>query len=76
MSFYATGPYRTVAFLRHFLTNTLKEVKKIMTFNLFFLTISVMKKERTIEEIQHEQTVNKMYEEMKDRQITMFYTNN
>ncbi|MDF0728573.1 YrzI family small protein [Cytobacillus sp. S13-E01] len=46
-----------------------------MTFNLFFLTISVMKKERTIEEIQHEQKVNKMYEEMKDRHITMFYTN-
>ena len=47
-----------------------------MTFNLLFLTISVMKREKSIEEIQHEQAVNKMYEEMKDRQITMFYTNN
>jgi uncharacterized protein (TIGR02413 family) len=46
-----------------------------MTLNLFFITISVNKKKRTIEEIQHEETVQKMYDEMKNRQITMFYTN-
>lgn len=70
MPIYATVHYTTVAFL----CPNLKEVI-YMTLNLFFLTISVNKRKRTIEEIQHEQNVQKMYDEMKDRQITMFYTN-
>ncbi|WP_078545482.1 YrzI family small protein [Litchfieldia alkalitelluris] len=36
-----------------------------MTLNLFFLTISITKRHESIEEIEHYENVNKMYEEMK-----------
>lgn len=42
-----------------------------MTINLFFLTISISKREKSIEEYEHEVRVNKLMEEMKDRQHSM-----
>ncbi|MFT4412723.1 YrzI family small protein [Fredinandcohnia humi] len=45
-----------------------------MTINLFFLTISVSRREKSIEEIEHQQRVTKLIEEMKDRQMSMYRT--
>ncbi|MDR4889033.1 YrzI family small protein [Bacillus timonensis] len=42
-----------------------------MTINLFFLTISISKREKSIEEYQREERVNKLMEEMKERQYSM-----
>ncbi|WP_010678213.1 YrzI family small protein [Bacillus timonensis] len=42
-----------------------------MTINLFFLTISISKRQKSIEEYEREQRVNKLMEEMKDRQYSM-----
>ncbi|MFD1781205.1 MULTISPECIES: YrzI family small protein [Fredinandcohnia] len=42
-----------------------------MTINLFFLTISISKRQKSIEEYVHEEKVNKHMEEMKERQYSM-----
>ncbi|MFS0822611.1 YrzI family small protein [Bacillus sp. 1P02SD] len=42
-----------------------------MTINLFFLTISISKRKKSIEEYQREERVNKLMEEMKERQYSM-----
>ena len=43
-----------------------------MTFNLFFITISIVKRDVTLEEVQNQQRVENMYQEMKDRQYTTY----
>ncbi|WP_449537061.1 YrzI family small protein [Ferdinandcohnia sp. Marseille-Q9671] len=42
-----------------------------MTINLFFLTISISTRKRSIEQLAHEEQVSKRMEEMKDRQYSM-----
>jgi uncharacterized protein (TIGR02413 family) len=43
-----------------------------MTFNLFFLTVSVSKRNESIEEIEHYERVTKMIDSMKDRQFLTY----
>ncbi|MCH1627391.1 YrzI family small protein [Ferdinandcohnia quinoae] len=43
-----------------------------MTINLFFLTISIAKREISIEEIQRKVRTEKILNEMKDRQFSMY----
>lgn len=45
-----------------------------MTFNLLFLTVSVSKKKMSISEIEHQVRVNKIYEEIKDKQLALYRT--
>ncbi|MFS0861649.1 YrzI family small protein [Fredinandcohnia sp. 179-A 10B2 NHS] len=45
-----------------------------MTINLFFITISIAKREMSIREIEHQQRTKKLLEEMKDRQFSMYRT--
>ncbi|MEH7379863.1 YrzI family small protein [Bacillus sp. JJ1533] len=42
-----------------------------MTINLFFLTISISKRQRSIEEYQREERIHRLMEEMKERQYSM-----
>ncbi len=42
-----------------------------MTINLFFLTISISKRQKSIEQYVREERVNKLMEEMKERQYSM-----
>ena len=42
-----------------------------MTINLFFLTISISKRHKSIEQYEREERVNKLMEEMKERQYSM-----
>lgn len=42
-----------------------------MTINLFFLTISISKRQKSIEEYVREERIYKHMEEMKDRQYSM-----
>ncbi|MCC3356632.1 YrzI family small protein [Bacillus sp. REN16] len=42
-----------------------------MTINLFFLTISISKRQKSIEQYENEERVNKLMEEMKERQYSM-----
>lgn len=44
-----------------------------MTLNIFFLSITIKKREISIEEAIHEQQVEKLYEQNKDRQISVHY---
>jgi uncharacterized protein (TIGR02413 family) len=44
-----------------------------MTLNIFFLSITIKKREITIEEAIHEQQVEKLYEQNKDRQISVHH---
>ncbi|WP_141433699.1 YrzI family small protein [Bacillus sp. 03113] len=42
-----------------------------MTLHILFLTITIKKRTLSTEEIQHEEMVNRIYEENKDRQYSM-----
>lgn len=42
-----------------------------MTLNIFFLTITINKRKMNIQEAAHQETVEKLYEKNKDRQISM-----
>ncbi|MGX6442834.1 YrzI family small protein [Neobacillus sp. K501] len=44
-----------------------------MTLNIFFLSITIKKREISVEEAIHEQQVEKLYEQNKDRQISVHY---
>ncbi|MFC4320871.1 YrzI family small protein [Litchfieldia salsa] len=43
-----------------------------MVLNLFFFQISIKKRDISIEEYEHEEQVIKMYEQMKERQYSMW----
>jgi uncharacterized protein (TIGR02413 family) len=43
-----------------------------MTLNIFFLTITISKRKVSIEEAVQQEMVNKIYEQNKDRQISMY----
>ncbi len=43
-----------------------------MTINLFFLTITISKRQETIEEIEHQEKVNKMIQSMKEKQFLTY----
>lgn len=43
-----------------------------MTLHILFLTITIKKREISKEEALHEEMVHKLYEEHKDRQISMY----
>jgi uncharacterized protein (TIGR02413 family) len=45
-----------------------KEVNPIMTLNILFFTITIKKRQMTLEEIRHNEMVEKMVEENKTRQ--------
>ncbi|MBS4191386.1 YrzI family small protein [Bacillus sp. FJAT-49705] len=45
-----------------------------MTLNIFFLTITIKKRELTIEEILHDQMIKKIQDENRDRQYTLYRT--
>lgn len=42
-----------------------------MTLNIFFISITIKRREITREEALHQEQVKKIYEENKDRQISM-----
>ncbi|MEW9049541.1 MAG: YrzI family small protein [Neobacillus sp.] len=42
-----------------------------MTLNIFFLTITINKRKLSIQEIQHQEQVEKLYEANKDRQMSI-----
>ncbi len=67
MSFYTTGSYiYSCGFLCAFFGGEI-----IMNLNLFFLTITIKKRNVPMEEYVHEENVQRMYEQMKERQYTM-----
>ncbi len=43
-----------------------------MTLNILFLTITIKKRRITVEEALHNEKVMKIYEENRDRQMTMY----
>jgi uncharacterized protein (TIGR02413 family) len=43
-----------------------------MTLNIFFLTITISKRKVTIQDAMQQEMVNKLYEQNKDRQISMY----
>ncbi|MGG0240505.1 YrzI family small protein [Bacillus rhizoplanae] len=43
-----------------------------MTFHIFFLTITIQKTRLSKEELEHEQCVQKIMDEVKDRQISFY----
>lgn len=43
-----------------------------MTLNILFLSITIKKRKINAEEIVHHETVQKLYEEHKDRAISMY----
>ncbi|MBU8879477.1 YrzI family small protein [Bacillus sp. FJAT-29790] len=43
-----------------------------MTLNIFFLTITIKKRKLTVEEVLHDQMVEKIIEEHRDRQFTLY----
>lgn len=45
-----------------------------MTLNIFFLTITIKKRELTMEEIMHNEMIHKIHEENRDRQYTLYRT--
>jgi uncharacterized protein (TIGR02413 family) len=44
-----------------------------MTFNIIFFTIEIRKKAATLEAAIHQQQVEKLYDENRDRQISMLH---
>lgn len=44
-----------------------------MTFNLIFVTVSINKKNMTIEEIENQQRIKSITEANKDRQISYYH---
>jgi len=76
-SFCVPNPQEPCLFLRFFLRHIgykwfLKEVWIIMTLNIIFFTITIKRRDITIEEALHNQKIEKMYDEIKDRQISMY----
>lgn len=45
-----------------------------MTLNIFFLTITIKKRELSMEEIMHNEMIYKIHEENRDRQYTLYRT--
>ncbi|WP_413300919.1 YrzI family small protein [Bacillus sp. 1P10SD] len=43
-----------------------------MTINILFLSITIKKREISIQEAANQETVEKLYEQHKDRQISMY----
>ncbi|WP_074433040.1 YrzI family small protein [Neobacillus dielmonensis] len=43
-----------------------------MTLNILFLTITISKRKVTAEQARHQEMVEKIYEQHKDRQISMY----
>ncbi|MEH7547776.1 MULTISPECIES: YrzI family small protein [Bacillaceae] len=43
-----------------------------MTLNILFLTITIRKRKISTEEAVHQEKVEKLYEQFKDRQISMY----
>ncbi|WP_147532437.1 YrzI family small protein [Bacillus marasmi] len=43
-----------------------------MTLNILFLTITINKRKRSKEEVNHQQFVEHIYEQNKDRQFSMY----
>ena len=43
-----------------------------MTLNIFFLTITIKKRKLSGEELLHRDITNKIYEENKDRQFSLY----
>ncbi|TWE02476.1 uncharacterized protein (TIGR02413 family) [Neobacillus bataviensis] len=43
-----------------------------MTLNILFLTITIRKRKISTEEAVHQEMVEKLYEQYKDRQISMY----
>lgn len=43
-----------------------------MTLNLVFLTITIKKRKVSVQEAAHQEMVEKLYEQNKDRQISMY----
>ncbi|MFP7297547.1 YrzI family small protein [Neobacillus niacini] len=44
-----------------------------MTLNILFLSITINKREISIEEAAHQEQIKKIYEETKDRQISIHH---
>lgn len=44
-----------------------------MTLNIIFFTITIKKREWNLEEAVHQEMVEKLYEQNKDRQISMYH---
>ncbi len=42
-----------------------------MTLNILFFTITIKKRKKSLEEACHQEMVEKLYEQHKDRQISM-----
>lgn len=55
-----------------FLLDALKGGESIMTLNILFLTITIKKRKYTVEEILHQEMVNKIHEEHRDRQFSVY----
>ncbi|MCH6266467.1 MULTISPECIES: YrzI family small protein [Neobacillus] len=43
-----------------------------MTLNILFLTITISKRKESLDEALNQERINKLYEENKDRQISMY----
>ncbi|NRD75920.1 YrzI family small protein [Bacillus sp. BRMEA1] len=43
-----------------------------MTLNIFFLSITIKKRKVSLEEAQHQEQVEKLYEQSRDKQISLF----
>ncbi|MEH7109546.1 MULTISPECIES: YrzI family small protein [Bacillaceae] len=44
-----------------------------MTLNILFLTITIARRQKSLEEALHQEMVEKLYEENKDRQYSTLY---
>jgi uncharacterized protein (TIGR02413 family) len=43
-----------------------------MTLNILFFTITIRKRKESLDEALNQERINKLYEENKDRQISMY----
>ncbi|WP_074432767.1 YrzI family small protein [Neobacillus jeddahensis] len=43
-----------------------------MTLNILFLTITIHKRKPSLEEVAHQEMIEKLYEKNKDRQASMY----
>lgn len=57
------------------LMRTLKGVSD-MTINLFFLTLTIKKRFKSLEEFEREQQIEQIYDEMKESQLKHLYLTN
>ncbi|MEW9049540.1 MAG: YrzI family small protein [Neobacillus sp.] len=44
-----------------------------MTLNIFFLSITINKRKLDLQEAAHQEMVERLYEQNKDRQISMYH---